>query len=168
MLPGRHARDLPGIPSVQPRCTGTEARNFITMNLSKLLASRQALLRQTQLANLAFAYATLRQIAARVANANLRGLVRLRPADPTQEAFWASLTALEGSQSVIEEHFGDRELIEFADAMAYANETEFKELDFRLEELNERYVAPLRHVLISSGVVLDEAEQHNLAPDSAD
>ena len=64
------------------------------MKLSKLLATRQRLLRQTQLANLAYAYPTLRRFAVRIGNANLSGLVKLRPADPEDESYWATLTAL--------------------------------------------------------------------------
>ena len=94
-------------------CTGTEARNFIAMKISKLLATRQALLRQTQLANLAFAFVTLQRFAARIEAGKLSGLVRLRPADPSEERFWATLTALEGNQSVLEEHFADHELIDY-------------------------------------------------------
>lgn len=139
------------------------------MKLSKLLATRQALRRQTQLANLAYAYITLQLFTARIANANLRGLVRLRSADPTDERFWASLTALEGNQSVIEEHFTDHELMKLADAVSYAGEGEFGEIDFRLEELGEQYLQPLRHALSHAGVVIDaECAQPNFAPDGAD
>jgi hypothetical protein len=137
------------------------------MKLSKLLATRQAMLRQAQLANLAFAYATLERFAVRIATANLRGLVKLRPADPTDERFWASLRALEGNQSVIEEHFADHELIELADAMGFAAEGEFSELDFRLEELNEKFLLPLRHMLELSGIELDVAHPPpNVAADN--
>jgi hypothetical protein len=139
------------------------------MKLSKLLAHRQAVLRQAQLANLAYAFATLECFAARIALANLHGLVKLCPADPAEERFWASLRALEGNQSVLEEHFADHELIEFADAMAYAAEGEFSELDFRLEELNERYLQPLRQMLELSGIEIDVArEQAKLATDNTD
>ncbi len=139
------------------------------MKLSKLLATRQALLRQAQLANLAFAYAVLERFSTRIANANLRGLVKLRPADPGEERFWATLRALEGNQSVLEEHFADHELIEFADAMAFAAEEEFSELDFRLEELSEKFLLPLRHMLELSGVEIDiEREQPNVPADNSE
>lgn len=143
---------------------------LLSMKLSKLLAIRQAALRQAQLANLAYAYATLDRFATRITNANLRGLVRLCPADPEEERFWASLKALEGSQAVLEEHFADHELIEFADAMAYAAEGEFEELDFRLEDLQEQYLAPVRQMLELAGIDIDVAarEQPNLAADSSD
>lgn len=139
------------------------------MKLSKLLTTRQALLRQAQLANLAFAYAVLDRFATRIANGNLHGLVKLRPADPTEERFWATLRALEGNQSVLEEHFADHELIEFADAMAFAAEEEFTELDFRLEELSEKFLLPLRHMLELSGVEIDVArEQPNVPADNSE
>lgn len=139
------------------------------MKLSKILTTRQALLRQAQLANLAFAYAVLDRFATRIANANLRGLVKLRPADPTEERFWATLRALEGNQSVLEEHFADHELIEFADAMEFAAEEEFTELDFRLEELSEKFLLPLRHMLELSGVEIDVArEQPNVPADNSE
>jgi hypothetical protein len=135
------------------------------MNLSKLLATRQALLRQTQLANLAYAYATLHRFAVRIAGARLRGLVKLRPADASDECFWASLTALEGNQSVIEEHFADRDLLELAEAMTFAAQGEFKELDFRLEDLEEQFAAPLRQSLESAGVTLDTTAESADVPD---
>jgi hypothetical protein len=139
------------------------------MKLSKLLATRQALLRQAQLANLAFAFITLERFANRVANANLHGLVKLRPADPNDDRYWASLKALEGNQSVIEEHFADHELIEFADAMTFAAESEFTELDFRLEELPEKFLLPVRHMLELSGVDIDAVQETpNVAADNTD
>jgi hypothetical protein len=140
------------------------------MKLSKLLAARQGVLRQAQLVNLAYAFATLERFAARVATGNLRGMVKLCPANPEEERFWASLKALEGNQSVIEEHFADHEIIEFADAMAYAAEADFSELDFRLEELNEKFLVPLRQMLELSGVQIDSVphEQPDLATDNSD
>ncbi len=139
------------------------------MKISKLLASRQALLRQTQLANTAYAYDTLQRFATRIANANLKGLVRLRPADPTDDCFWASLTALEGSQSVLEEHFSDQDLIELAEVMAFANDGDFSELTFHIEDLGETYAVPLRLLLEQSGVTIDgEFQSSKLAPDNAD
>lgn len=139
------------------------------MKISKLLASRQALLRQTQLASLANAYMILRRLARRIAIANLRGLVRLRPADPDDECYWASLLALEGNQSVLEEHFTDNELLELAEAIACAIDTDFTELDFRLEEMGERFVEPLRQTLEQAGVCFDlEPHEPNLTPDNAE
>jgi hypothetical protein len=111
----------------------------------------------------------LRRIATRVGRANLRGLVRLHPADPADETFWATLTALEGNQSVIEEQFADQELVELADAMAFATDDDFDQLEFRLEELNEKYVVPLHHVLEMEGVTIDtQAPQPDQAADRTD
>ena len=139
------------------------------MKLSKLLATRQALLRQTQLANVAHAYITLRHITARITAGNLHGLVKLRAANPADECYWPSLIALEGNQSVIEEHFADHELIELADAMALAVDDDFTELDFRLEELAERFVSPLHHALEQAGVIIDsDIEHQDFATDNAD
>lgn len=139
------------------------------MKISELLATRQALLRQTQLANLAYAHDTVQRFAARIARGNLRGLVRLRPANLADECFWATLTALEGSQSVIEEHFADHELIELADAVAFANDDEFTSIDFRLEEMGDQFLPPIRQILTQSGVVMDAPRAPaNLAPDNTE
>jgi hypothetical protein len=139
------------------------------MNISKLLATRQALLRQTQLANLAYAYATLQHLARRIATANLHGLVRLEPAHPDEESYWPSLTALEGNQSVIEEHFTDQDIMELAESLSFSM-GDFDFFEFRLEELNEQHVLPIRQLLEQSGIVVDAvAEQQNhLAPGNAD
>jgi len=93
------------------------------MKISKLLATHHAILEQARLANLAQAYLTLRRLAERVRRARLHGFVQLRQPDIAEERFWASLTALEGSQSVLEEHFSDEELMEFADAVAFVRGT---------------------------------------------
>lgn len=137
------------------------------MKISKLLATRQALLRQTQLANLAYAFVTLQRFSARIEAARLRGLVRLRPADPDEERFWATLTALEGNQSVLDEHFADHELIELADAISFVSDGEFDEMDFYLEELAEKFLMPVRQMLEHSGVVFDLAAiQPNVTTDN--
>lgn len=137
------------------------------MKISKLLATRQALLRQTQLANLAYAFVTLQRVAARIENVRLRGLVRLRPADPSEERFWATLTALEGNQSVLDEHFADHELIELADAISYVGEGEFDEVDFYLEDVAEKFLAPVRQMLEHSGVAFDlSAIEPNVTTDN--
>ncbi|PTX94586.1 hypothetical protein [Opitutus sp. ER46] len=139
------------------------------MKLSKLLATRQALLRQTQLANLAYAYVTLRCFVTRIANANLHGLVRLRPADPDDGCYWATLTALDFNQSVVEEHFGDQELIQLADAVAFATDTDFAEVEFRLEEMGDRFLQPLHETLEEAGITLDhEQGSPNVSADNAD
>jgi hypothetical protein len=139
------------------------------MKISKLLATRQHILRQAHLANLAHAYITLRRLADRIATARLRGLVKLTPSDPRQEEYWPTLTALEGNQSVIEEYFADEELLAMADAVVLATESEFTEIEFRLEELAERFVQPLRAALDHAGIDMDfDREESSVAPEGAD
>ena len=129
------------------------------MKLSQLLATRKTIIHQANLANLAYAYVTLTRLADRVATARLHGLVRLRQAGGDQEEpHWASLTALEGNQSVIEEHFDDDDLMALADAIAYAVGHDLSEIEFNLEELSGKYVAPLRHMLETAGVAIDLAD----------
>ncbi|HVS51069.1 MAG TPA: hypothetical protein VHD62_01845 [Opitutaceae bacterium] len=125
------------------------------MKLSKLLSTRHSILRQAHLASLAYAHYTLERLAARAARGGLRGLVRLHTVEPDEERFWPTLTALEGPQSVLEEHFADEEIMELADAIALAVESNYTEIEFRIEELSERFAAPLREALARSGVVLD-------------
>lgn len=130
------------------------------MKLSQLLATRKTLIRQAHLANLAYAYLTLTRLAKRVAAARLHGLVQLRQAGGGQEEpHWASLTALEGNQSVIEEHFSDDDVMALADAVAYAVPGGLSEVEFKLEELPGKYVAPLRRALDQAGVAIDLADQ---------
>ena len=127
------------------------------MKFSDLLKSRHVLLRQAHLANLAFSYATLRQLGERVDNANLQGRVRLRPADE-DEATPATLIALDGSQSVIEEHFSDEDIQRLADGIAFALETSFNEIELRLEDIPDKFAAALRNELDEAGIVMDRPE----------
>ena len=125
------------------------------MKLSKLLSSRPDLLRQVRLANLAFAYHSLRSFAERIERAQLGGMVTLKPAEPTEERYCATLTALEHNQSVIEEHFTDEDLLLMADMVAFATGHPGFEVTFHLEDLDEDFIAPLRAELQRAGVVLD-------------
>jgi hypothetical protein len=137
------------------------------MNISKLLSSRKALLRQAHLANLAFSYFTIRRLAERVTNARLQGRVRLKPTITGEEICPASLTAIDGSQSVIEEHFSDEDILQLADAVEFAFEGPFLEAEFPLQELAEKFATPLRRSLDRAGVTLDEPEMiENEAPRS--
>src|SRR4051812_45957511 len=135
-------------------CTGT-ATGDSSMKISKLLASRRTLQRQAHLASLAHAYFTLRRLAARTARVGLHGPVRLQPAEPREERYWPVLTALQGPQSRIEEHFSDHDLMELADAIALAVESNFDEIEFDLDDLGQFFVAPLRFALEQAGVVVD-------------
>lgn len=135
------------------------------MKISKLLDSHRVILQQARLANLAQAFLTLRRLAERVRRARLCGLVQLRQPDAAEERYWASLTALEGSQSVIEEHFTDEELMEFADAAAYARDTTALDVTFRLEHADALFVQPLEAELRRHGVEFDlETEAAGHAP----
>lgn len=129
------------------------------MKLTQLLRAREALQRQTALANLAFAYQTLDAFAGRIARARLIGRVNLKPAAPDDERYWATLTALDGSQAVIEEHFADEDLMDLADAIAFATGREDFDVTFSLEEFAENFLPPLRHALEQAGIVIDVATQ---------
>ena len=125
------------------------------MKLSNLLAQRRALLQQARLANLAFAHQRLSDFARRIVRARLAGEVRLQQATPDAERYWASLTALQGSQSVIEEHFTDDDIMDLADVIAFATGETDVDFTFRVEELSDRFLAPLREQLVRAGVVID-------------
>jgi hypothetical protein len=129
------------------------------MKLSFLLDQRQALLRQARLANLAFAFDRLGDFNTRIARARIRGEVRLQQAAPNAERFWASLTAQQGSQAVLDEHFTDEDLMDLADVIAYATGENEIDLTFRIEELGERFLDPLRARLQRAGVILADADK---------
>jgi hypothetical protein len=134
------------------------------MKISKLLATHHAILEQARLANVAQAYLTLRRIAERVRRARLHGFVNLRQPDAADGRLWASLTALEGSQSVLEEHFRDEELMEFADAVAFARGATGLDVIFRIETVAILFVNPLESELRRKGVEFDLAERGVSAP----
>lgn len=128
------------------------------MNFSKLLSSRQSILRQAHLANLAFSYFTISRLADRAAKAGLSQRVRLRATSVGEETIPASLTALTGSQSVIEEHFSDEDVLQLADSMEFALEGPFVEVEFTLDDFVS-YAIPLRAALERNGVALDGPPQ---------
>jgi hypothetical protein len=124
------------------------------MNLQQLLHHRTALLRQARMANIAFAYQRLGEFAARVARARLHGLVRLRPGDPAGEQPWPALTALDGRQAVLDEHFLDEEIVELMDILGFlGEEPDVDGLTFRLEELGGRQLSELRRELQQAGII---------------
>lgn len=136
------------------------------MNFHHLLHQRDALLRQARLANRAFAYQRLEVVASRIAQARLQGLVELRPGDPEGEQPWPGLRALEGSQSVLEEHFLDEEIVELADILGFVGEElPVDGFRFRLEELAGRYLPPLRRELEAAGITLKQEESPLQDPD---
>ena len=124
--------------------------------LSTLLTQRQALLRQARMANLAFAYVTLNGFVERIARGQLRGTVTLKHAAPQSERYWASLTAVEGSQSVIEEHFSEHDLMDLADVLGFITGNDALDLTFRLEEISDVFLVPLRVELEREGIVIDQ------------
>lgn len=130
------------------------------MKLSSLLAQREALLRQARLANVALAYQTLSELAARFARAGLRGTVVLRSANPELEQYCATLTPEESSQSVVDEHFTDEDLMLLADMVAFATghrSDDVLEIHFRCEDIVEAFVHPMRAELEQAGVACDGA-----------
>jgi hypothetical protein len=123
--------------------------------LSTLLYRRPALLRQARLANLAFAYATLQKFATRIYHAGLTGRVTLKHAAPQAERYWASLTAHDLNQSLIEEHFTDEDLMEMADVVSFMTANEGLDITFAIDELGELFLQPVRLELEREGVTID-------------
>jgi predicted Ser/Thr protein kinase len=125
------------------------------MKLSTLLCIQEQLLQHARLANLACAYATLRRLALRAQTTRLHGLVVLRQPDATCGRNWAELLAIDGSQAQIEEIYTDEELMDFADAVAFARGISGLEIHFRIEELDSEFVRPLEGALRRAGVAID-------------
>ncbi len=125
------------------------------MKISKLIATHHAIIKQARLASLAEAFVTLRRCAERVGRARLCGLVNLRQPDAEEGRLWATLTALEGRQSLLDEHFCDEELMEFADAVAFVRGVNRLDIVFKIEALREEFVEPLEEELKRAGVEFD-------------
>ena len=125
------------------------------MKISKLIATHHAIINQARLANLAQAYFTLRRCAERVQRARLSGLVNLRQPNAGDGRLWATLAALEGNQSVLDEHLCDEDVMEFADAVAFVRGTSNLNLSFRLETVMTEFVIPLETQLDLAGVEFD-------------
>ncbi|HSI08777.1 MAG: hypothetical protein ACAH89_08645 [Rariglobus sp.] len=129
------------------------------MKLSALLASRSTILRQAALAHTAAAWLTLQYTSMRIAAAGLHGTVHLRQADPAEdESPWATLTSDEIRTSILEEHFTEDDLLELAEAVSYATDADYADVEFRIETLGETYAAPLLKSLKKAGVTLDIEE----------
>lgn len=128
------------------------------MQLHTLLSGRPDILRQAHLSNLALAYATLRDFAQRLARARLAGGAVLHPPQPDEDRPWATLTALDCSQSIVEEHFTDQDLMDLSDVLQFTLAqpagTPPAELTFRFEEFAARFVEPVRADLLRAGVKL--------------
>lgn len=135
------------------------------MKLSQLVGARQHLLRCAHLANLGFAHRLLEDYANRIERARITGLVNLKSPEAGEETCWAELTALEGNQSLIEEHFTDEDLMDLADTVAYMTDCDAVDVSFRIEQFSEVFLVPLRSVLEEAGVELD-AEHPAINQDS--
>ena len=129
------------------------------MKLSSLLVKRQALLEQSRLANLAFAFDRLSDFARRIARARLVGEVRLQPASPEAQRYWPTLTALEGNQSVIEEHFTEEDLANLYDVLAFVAGENERDFTFRIEDLRSRFIVQVHEQLTQAGVDIDWVDQ---------
>lgn len=125
------------------------------MKLSFLLAQRPALVRQVCLANLAFAHQTLGDFSRRIARARIAGRVRLEHAAPNDERFFATLTALDSHQSVIEEHFTDGDIMDLADVIAFLLGHDAVNLTFPIEDLAGKFLLEVRAELERAGVTFD-------------
>lgn len=127
----------------------------LPIRFNELLDARESLQRHASLANLAFAYETLREFARRIRVGQLMGLVKLKSADPDADRYWATLTTLNGRQSMIEEHFTEEDLSDFADAISYATGHDDFEATFMIEDFPRAFLAPLRSALQRAGIVMD-------------
>lgn len=130
------------------------------MNLSNLIASREKLVAQARLANMAFAYATLKRLAAVVARGHLSGVVRLQEPNEKEEHYWATLTAVSGSQAVLDEHFSDDDVAALVDAVAVATPGNLLDVTISIEDLEHDYVVPLEVALRRAGVKLEGPQVH--------
>ena len=138
------------------------------MKLSQLLLQREAMLRQARLANLAFAYWWLDQLVTRINAAGLHGEVCLQAVDPTMDCGCPMLIALEGSQSVIEEHFTDANIVELADLIASIEGGNDASMTFRLEDMATKFLRPLEHKLTQAGIVVERETLRVNAPEGND
>ena len=128
------------------------------MKLTTLLARRRALREQALLSNLAFALKHLTEIVGRIERARLHGQVRLLQAAPEEDRLENTLLAEQGSQSVIEEHFTDRDIDDFVDAVGYATSEAFVDEVFDLREVDARFLQPVRRKLEDYEVDIDLPE----------
>jgi hypothetical protein len=127
------------------------------MKFDDLLNYRDELVRHARLANVAYAYQWLTDFSARVAHSGLQGEVVLRAADAEGNPQRASLTAVNFSQAVVQEHFLEAEIAELAAVLAFVhNGGVVVALRFRLEEVAARFLPALRRELEESEVFPEE------------
>lgn len=137
------------------------------MKISFLLSQRRFLQEQARLSNLAYALARLTEFWERIDRAQLRGRVHLLQAEPSEDRFDNMLLALDGNQSVLEEHFVDRDVDDFVDAVAYATGEPVVNQSFDLSEVEERFLRPLRERLQKRGVDIDLSGRLDAKPGEA-
>ncbi|HRE84460.1 MAG TPA: hypothetical protein PLN52_25685 [Opitutaceae bacterium] len=130
------------------------------MKLNHLLQQRSLLLRQTRLANVAFVFTELGRFADRIARGQLRGQTTVYLADPDAQRAWPTWVAEEGSQSVLDEHFVDQDILDLADLLIFtAAHDPQKSFTFRLEEFEARFRSALRRELQAAGVEVPSATE---------
>ncbi len=125
------------------------------MKISHLLSQRRLLQERARLSNLAYALARMSEFCLRIERARLGGNVHLLEADPSMERFDHLFEALDGNQSVLEEHFLERDVADFTDAVAYATGEPVVDQTFDLAEVEVRFLRPLRERLEKRGVDID-------------
>src|SRR6188768_698967 len=121
------------------------------MKLSFLLTHRLLHIRHARLANLAFAHQTLDAFAQRLARAQVAGRVRLQHEAPDDERYFATLTALDAHQSVIEEHFTDADIMDLADVMAFLTGETAVDVTLRVDDLGGKLLSAIRTELEGEG-----------------
>lgn len=123
------------------------------IKLTQLLQARDSLVRRATLANMSFVFRLVSDFTHRVERARLRGLVCVKSPEASGEN-WASLTALEGSQSQLDEHFSEEDVMDLADAVRFVSGGETS-VTFRIENIGRQFLSPLRNTLQSSGIEID-------------
>lgn len=123
--------------------------------LTTLLAQRPSLLRQLRVANLAYAYATLTDLQQRLRRAGVTGRMVFQSADSDEERYAPTLTADQAAGSVIEEHFSDELLLNLSDVLAFLAARDTFTIEFEVDEIEARFIAPVREELERAGVEID-------------
>jgi hypothetical protein len=126
------------------------------MNISHLLAHRDAYLARARLANLACAHEKLRNFADRLARAGITGSVRLRSTGPDDEPSVPTLAGLDSHPAVIEEHFTDEDAVDLVDVLRFLRGEEAVDLVIAAPDIPTTLLAPIQAELRRAGVSLGE------------